>query len=609
MTAGAPLFSNETARFAQDLLGLMTLEEKLGQLALFHPADDPALEQAIVAGHVGGVLCAADGARLQTLATQRARRGIPLLLVQPPQPPPLPPHALAAGWDEDLAREHGAIAARGALGAGFNALFAPRVSLSPGRFEGEIATSDAFLAKRLAAAWLRGVRDVPGVLAIAATTAEGEADRALALALLESGAAQAIDAPVLDRRAAQRAGFAGLAVAECRAIGALVAERLATTRARSPREAAEAALASGALDPLRLDAAVRGVLAAKHALGLFRDPQPRLLREEPAEPAANKADHARRTMVLLRNEAGLLPLSPVSDRVIVIGPPEGPARACIEALARAGIGRLSAPGLAVRRGAENWLDPASGDHFALALTRDAARRADFACVVLDDRHFALRAGDDWPKPGAAALALLQALAPVGTRLLAILATETPVDLDGADAHFAAVLQCWRPGPGFAEALSDLLSGRSGPQGRLPAAAGRYALGHGLSYGESVFSGFTASASQDGVLARIAVRNAGSFAARETVQLYARGAGGEPELIAFQHLDLAPGAESEVVFTLGIEELGRRTGEGYRRELPAGAYELFAGKDQRRVLTTMVEITPALARAMAGQARAGLRLAG
>lgn len=609
---------DETARFVEDLLALLTLEEKLGQLDLLHPADDPALEQAILAGRIGGIVGAGAARRWQELATERARRGIPLLLVRPRSPAPLSPHALAAGWDEELARELGAHAALQARAEGFNAMMGPDVSLAPAAGDvagpSDCATAEPQLAARLAAGWIAGATEDGGVLAIAACPPDAADALAFALALVDSDTPLALDCAALAPRIAQRAGFGGILIAECAAISAFVAQRFAATRARTALEAAETALADGSLDEARIDAAVRGVLATKHALGLFRDPHGRATGElaalgtAAASHTAAAGSWARRTMVLLRNEAGLLPLSPVSDRVLVVGPAEGPARACADALGRAGIGRLNAPGLSPRRGAESWLDPAPGDAFALALTRDAAKRADFALVVLEDHHFASYPGSPWQRPGAAAMALVQALAPIGTRLVAILATETPVDLGETDAHFAAVLQGWRPGPGFGEALGDILSGRAGPQGRMPSAAGRYALGHGLSYGTSVFSGFTARPLDDRIAARLSVRNDGSFHARETVQLYARGGGGELRLVTYRHVQLAPGEQREVEFALGSDELAVCDSEG-RRELQPGSFELFAGKDQRRVLSASVVVTPAFARLMARRSRERVRLAG
>lgn len=605
--------SHERARFVDDLLSYMTLEEKLGQLDLFHAPDDPGLEKAIAAGRIGGVAGPGVPSRLQALATERSRLGIPLLLTAERVDRALSPWALAASWDEDLARALGGAAAREAIGGGFNSMLAPRTGAASHLPDADIAAAAPHLAARLAAAFTRGA-DGEGddrrsaVLAIPGwASAPGGEALLWAQELIHDSSIAAIDCLALDRQTAQRAGFAGVLAAECRRIADIVAQRFNLTSARSALESAERVLADGPVDEHELDLAVRGVLAAKHALGLFRDPQ-RIIAPPGVGPGLGRDDHrVRATFVLLRNEAGILPLSPVSDRILVVGAADGVAGSCADALGRAGIGHSLAPGLAQRRPDESWAAPAPGDHFALSITSDAARRADFVLVALEDRHFEAAAGGGWRVPTAATLAMLRGLALGSARLVAILATAEPVDLGAADQHFAAVLQCWRPLAGFEEALSDVLSGRFGPQGRMPASAGRFLLGHGLGFGETALSGYTLVARSHHIEVSIKVRNSGSFAMRETVQVYVRGAENQLRLIGFRHVLLRPGEEAPVAFELGLEALGAPGAAG-RLELVPGRHEILAGKSLARLDAKTIEITPALARAMMLRERHFLRLA-
>lgn len=603
----------ERARFVDDLLSYMTLEEKLGQLDLFHAPDDPGLEKAIASGRIGGVVGTGAPSRLQGLATERSRLGIPLLLTSETVDCALSPWALAASWDEELASAVGGAAARDAIGGGFNCMLAPRTGTSRGSVDAQIATAAPHLAARLAAAFARGA-DGEGedrrsaVLAIPGWVSLPDGDAlAWAQELIHRPGIAAFDCLALDRQAAQRGGFSGVLVAECRRITDMMARRFAASSARSALESAERLLAAGSIGEHDLDIAVRGVLSAKHALGLFRDPQ-RIIAPPAAGPGLGRDDHrARATFVLLRNEAGILPLSPVSDRILVVGAADGAAAACANALGRAGIGHSMAPGLAQRKANESWALPVAGDHFALSLTGDAARRADFVLVTLEDRHFQAAAGSDWRQPTPAALAMLRGLALGKARLVAILATAEPVDLGAADQHFAAVLQCWQPRAGFEEALSDVLSGRFSPQGRMPTSAGRFLLGQGLGFGESVLSSYTLSARHHHVEASVRVRNSGSFAMRETVQAYARGAEDPPRLIGFRHVALQPGEEAMVTFELGLEALGAPGAQG-RVELAPGRYEILVGKSLARLDARTIEITPALARAIMLRERSFLRLA-
>lgn len=573
-------FPDETARFVADVIALMTREEKFGQLDLFRAADDPDLERLIAAGHLGGVAYGAatqaDPGHLQALATASGR-GIPLLLSGPGQPSAQSPWAIGASWDAQLARDIGAQAAAATRAAGFNTLAGPRIA-SSGTAEGaDIAASDPTLAAELASAWITGATSHAGMLALAVCDTGDVGVQSVATRLAAIGPHIGIDCPAFGHRRAQQLGFAGIVLRECAAIRALALQA-----------------GDGAINDDRLDAAVRGILAAKHAAGLFRPRQHEAT--EPLREAIPPAHVAQCTMVLLRNEAGLLPLSPVSDRVLVVGPADGAGRGCVDALARAGVGRLAAPGLAMRQSHESWADPHAGDPFALALTRDAARRADFAFVVLDHRHFAPGAANTWPRLTKAASAMLCALSPVGTRLVAILATPTPVDLGEADGCFAGIVHSWDHRPGWDEALGDLLSGRCGPTARLPASAGRYAFGQGLSFGESLFGGLAITTAHDRITITLTVRNAGNFAAYERVQIYRREKSGDPSLITHGEVALKPGHSHTVTFDIDST---------LAMEWEAGRYELLVGKDRHRVLNAMVDIDPSLARALMARGPRGV----
>lgn len=606
--------AHERSRFVEDVLSYMTLDEKLGQLDLFHRPDDPALEQNIAAGRVGGVLDAKGPARLQTLATEHSRLGIPLLLARSPEPQELSPWALAAAWDETLAHAAGAAAAHAAIGHGFNALLAPGIAPDNTADDEavQIAAREPHLTARLASAYARGAEGDgqdprSAVLAVPGWRSAPNGDAlAWSLGLVEAGGASAIACAALDPTAARRAGFSGLLVAECRRLLDLVSRQFDTTSARFAVEAAERAIEDGLVSEIEIDSAVRGVLAAKHAADLFRDPH-RIVAPRPSVSTQGRDDLVRSTFVLLRNEAGLLPLSPVSDKVLVVGHAAGVGGACANALNRAGIGHSIAPGLAQRRDGESWDKPVSGDAFALSLTSDAARRADFTLVVLDDCHFAEAEGDRWRRPTAVVLDMLRGLSLAGARLAAIIATGVPVDLAESDQYFTAVLQCWRPVPGFEEALSDVLSGRSGPQGRMPANAGRYVFGHGLGFGESVISNYRLEAASQHLTATARISNSGAFAMRETIQIYARGEDRQLRLIAFNTVSLAPGEATTATFALGIEALGIVSDAGAKIIAP-GPHEILLGKSMGRLLAATIDISPALARAMALREPSYLRLA-
>lgn len=614
MTVDARL-NHERSRFVEDMLAYMTLEEKLGQLDLFRAPDDPALARDIIGGRVGGVCGVALPPRIQSLAIEQSRLGIPLLVIDPAAQLSLSPWALAASWDEDLACAAGAEAARVAIAAGYNCILGPRSGpdQSANDHAAHIRTSEPHLGARLAAAFAQGAAgdsDQRGqaVLAIPSWHPDdGSASWRWAWNLVHDHDINTVDCEQLTRDIAWRVGFGGLLVAECQRICALVKSRVEDANAPSVLAAAETLIAERILRDDEIDIAVRGVLAAKHSLGLFREPL-RLVGPPHATPT-DPPDHKRlrETFVLLRNEAGLLPFSPVSDRVLVVGALEGVGGVCADALGRAGIGHTIVPGLAQRRPGESWANPVPGDHLALSLTCDAARRVDFVLLALEERHFHDTDGGGWQEPTPATLALLRGLSLGTARSVAVIATAQPVDLATADQHFAAVLHCWRAVAGMEEALSDVLSGRFSPQGRMPVSAGRYVAGHGLGFGESMLSSYDLTAGDGHVEASLRVRNSGSFAMRETVQLYLRDSTGALQLIGFSHVTLAPGEDARVAFELGVEQLGALGGGG-RVDLAPGHYEILAGKSAGRLLPATIEITPALARAIMLRERGLTRLA-
>ena len=89
-TAKEPLYRDSSAPLAErvdDLLSRMTLREKLGQLSQpLYRSDDTTLDARITRGEVGSLVVAhgsalapAERDRLQRIAVERSRLGIPVL--------------------------------------------------------------------------------------------------------------------------------------------------------------------------------------------------------------------------------------------------------------------------------------------------------------------------------------------------------------------------------------------------------------------------------------------------------------------------------------------------------------------------------------------------
>ncbi|MDQ0814780.1 beta-glucosidase [Streptomyces sp. B3I7] len=224
-------------------------------------------------------------------------------------------------------------------------------------------------------------------------------------------------------------------------------------------------------------------------------------------------------------------------------------------------------------------------------------------------------------------ALLEAVSATGTPVAVVLVQGRPHALPEVTGTASAVLSAWYPGPLGGRAVADVLFGVCEPRGRLPvsvprsaaqlpvfyngkdhryrgyvdqSARPRHAFGHGLSYttveyGPPRLSTRCVSADAPDLTCRVTVRNTGPRPAHETVQLYVRrltGATSWPrvrELRGFVHLDLAPGAEAEAVFTIGRDTLAS-TDRALHLTVEPGEVALETGPSSDRTQPAPLEIT-------------------
>lgn len=155
--------------FVEELLGKMTLEEKLGQMsqvALNAPGGEISPEDRVRRGEIGSFLFTTDAGqinRLQRIAVEQSRLHIPLIFgfdvihgFRTIYPVPL---ALAASWDPEQAERAQGMAAREASAVGINWSFAPMLDIARDPRWGRIvegAGEDPYLGARMAEAQVRG---------------------------------------------------------------------------------------------------------------------------------------------------------------------------------------------------------------------------------------------------------------------------------------------------------------------------------------------------------------------------------------------------------------------------------------------------------------------
>lgn len=372
---------------------------------------------------------------------------------------------------------------------------------------------------------------------------------------------------------------------------------------------------SGRVSMATVDTAVRRVLRIKQALGLFDNPyrsldaarERRDVRRPEAVALAREA--ARKSIVLLKNDGGLLPLAR-SAKIALIGPcvsdpgdMPGPwasfpdIASCVtpEQGFRAAMG--AAGTLTVVRGSDYEAPLARGIDEAVR----AAEQADVVVLVIGESagmsgEAQARVEITVPAPQQA---LAEAVAATGKPLVILLRHGRALALSGAVREAPAILATWFLGSETGHAMADIVFGDHAPQGRLPVSfpqasgqepffynhrpTGRpqlsedrnwkaryrevtnealYPFGYGLSYSTVSYSPtelVSPAVSRDTVTVAATVTNTGKRRVHEVAQLYIRDKVAsltQPVRVlkGIMHLDLDPGADKRVSFTLDRHDL-------------------------------------------------------
>lgn len=406
------------------------------------------------------------------------------------------------------------------------------------------------------------------------------------------------------------------------------------------------ALEAGEVDAEVVDRALRRVLTQKAELGLLDadwSPEPPLL-SEPQDAVLDDAQSrdlarrlAQRSIVLLRNEAGALPLTP-GTRVAVVGPRAHDASAmmgCYSFPLHVGAHHPDVPlGIEVSTLADALrADPAGyavtyaqgcpvlgGEDEGIAQAARTAAEADVCVAVLGDRAGLFGEGTSGEGCDASDLRLpgrqeelLEAVLATGTPVVLVLLVGRPYEIGRQVDRLAAAVCGFFPGQEGAGALADVLSGRADPAGRLPvgfpgtgsnqpstylaAPLGQlgsvstvdptqlFPFGHGLSYASAqwveIASRTPGPWPTDGEC-RVAVtlRNDAAAAVSEVVQVYLHDPVAEvarpvQQLVAAPRVDLAPGETRTVTVAVHADQASY-TGRDGRRRVDQGAVELWIG---------------------------------
>ena len=401
-------------------------------------------------------------------------------------------------------------------------------------------------------------------------------------------------------------------------------------------------LKEGKLSQATIDEAVRRILRIKFRLGLFEHPYT----DEAAESgslltAANRAaarEIAGQSMVLLKNDHELLPLSKTISSIAVVGPLADDRRAPLgwwsgdghdedTVTALAGIRAKVSPQTKViyAKGCEILGDSTTG--FAEAVS--AARQADIAIVFVGEAkemvgEAASRSSLDLP---GRQMDLVKEVSATGKPTIVLLINGRPPTIGWIVDKVPAILEAWMGGTEAGNAIADVLFGDVNPGGKLPVtfprvvgqvpiyynhlntgrppeANNRYTskyldvpwtpqfpFGYGLSYTQFKMTNLQLSEQQiktDGTLRiSVDVENIGKRSGDEVVQLYIRDVAASmarpiKELKGFKRITLKPGEKQRVEFILGPEHLGF-----YNREIKfvvePGEFKVMVGSSSEDVV--------------------------
>ncbi len=506
---------------------------------------------------------------------------------------------LAATWDPALIERIGVVIREQMVATGARHTLAPVLDVARdarwGRVE-ETYGESAYLAARMGVAYVRGVQSADLRNGVAATgkhflgyaLSEGGLNHApvnigprelrevvaepFRAAIAESSLATVMNSyasvdglpcggsrAVLDDLLRGELGFEGAVVADYSTTELLISHhRVARTKGEAGRRALEAGLdmelpqldcygaplkdlvERGEVDEALVDRSVRRVLALKTQLGLFDAP---CVDEEAAEAAYGRPEDrelayeaAVASLVLLRNERGLLPLS-TDARIAVLGPASDderllqgdysyPAHTEIvqprdeHGQLLAPTGRFSVgpyypesvtPLAGVRRHARD-VQYAKGCGIrseraeSIAEAVEVARRADVAICFVGGRSGLMpnctsgefRDVSDLGLPGVQEM-LVEAVVATGTPTVVVVVTGRAHALPWIAEHADALVYAWLPGEQGGAAIADVLFGIRSPSGRLPISLPRSAGhvgvhhdhraggGHSLIYGDYVDS--------------------------------------------------------------------------------------------------------------------------
>jgi beta-glucosidase len=413
-----------------------------------------------------------------------------------------------------------------------------------------------------------------------------------------------------------------------------------------------AKLITGGKVPMsKLDESVNRILWWKFKLGLFEDPY-KYSNEQREKDTLLTAEHrqaaraaAGESMVLLKNEGNMLPLSKSVKNILVTGYLAESQEDVLDFWKGAGDNKDT---ITILQGIKNKL-PAANVSFAkgyenteqtsAASLKELTEKAKSADVVVAAIGIPGKVAGEARSladiaPSAAQLEMLKTLKATGKPMVIVVQAGRPMVLTEVDKNYPAILNAWIGGTEHGNAVADILFGDVNPSAKttmsFPRAMGQipvyynhyntgrphvdgkegpddfwvsryrdmpnsplYPFGYGLSYTTFEYGNPTIAKPEininENVEVSITVKNTGKMAGHEVVQLYIRDPYASrvrpvKELKDFKKITLNAGESKSVSFSIPANKLGFYDEDG-NWLLEPGEYRIFVGTNSRDVKET------------------------
>ncbi|MEO9803920.1 MAG: beta-glucosidase BglX [Reichenbachiella sp.] len=465
------------------------------------------------------------------------------------------PLGQAASWEAEVARQGAQVAAREASASGVNWTFAPMMDIVRDARWGRMMESpgeDPYLASYMSKAWVEGFQggDLSNPETIAACakhfaaygfaeagrdyntvdismqtlynmvlppfkTASDAGVASFMNSFNEIGGVPANGSEMLQRKLLKGEwNYQGFVVSDWGSIGEMITHGYAADtleagykaltagsdmdmEARVYENSLEALVTSEKIDMSVLDDAVRRVLTIKYDLGLFDDPyrycdadreKKELLSKENLRIAR---EAARKSIVLLKNENNLLPLSKKGQTIAVIGSlagskdvPLGSWRA--QAITNSAVSLVEGIQNAVDKKTQvtftngynltqgnrefiRELNIVEGDQSDFSNAIELAKKSDVVVLALGEDCWQSGEGRSQTDIGLKGdqMDLMYELLKVNKNIVVTLMNGRSLAIPELDENIPAILEVWHLGSEAGNAIADVLFGDYNPSGKLP----------------------------------------------------------------------------------------------------------------------------------------------